>query len=172
MTVRFTWHDSPIGPLLVAGEGDALHVIGFPDGPRRREPQAEWREDRNALPHVRRALDRYFAGENPAFDLELAPSGTAFQKEVWSALRAIPYGETTSYGAIAAAIGRPTASRAVGAANGANPIPIIVPCHRVVGSNGSLTGFGGGLPIKSFLLELEGAASGAPAPRQGELALT
>ena len=102
-----------------------------------------------------RQLNAYFARELEDFDLPLAPPGTAFQLEVWAALRAIPYGETVTYGELARRIGRPRASRAVGAANGANPLPIVVPCHRVVGADGSLTGFGGGLPIKSALLALE-----------------
>jgi methylated-DNA-[protein]-cysteine S-methyltransferase len=106
-------------------------------------------------------LEAYFAGELRRFDLPLAPEGTPFQREVWSALTAIPYGETVSYGELARRLGRPAASRAVGAANGQNPIPIVIPCHRVIGADGSLTGFGGGLAIKRRLLDLEAGVSGA-----------
>lgn len=115
-------------------------------------------EDEARTAPLRAQLEEYFAGDRREFDLELAPQGTEFQLRVWSELRRIPYGATTSYGALSTAIGRPKASRAVGAANGANPIPIVVPCHRVIGSNGSLTGFGGGLETKKLLLELEGAS--------------
>lgn len=170
MTLVYAWHDSPIGALLLAGDGTTLHRISFPAGSRRIAPDAAWRRDDAAFGSVRAALDAYFAGKAPAFDMPLSLNGTAFQRRVWSALRDIPYGETISYGALAAAIGHPTGSRAVGAANGANPIPIIVPCHRVIGASGRLTGFGGGLPTKAFLLELEGAAP-AGAVRQGELPL-
>ena len=111
---------------------------------------------------LREQLAQYFAGRRRTFSLKLAPAGTDFQQATWRALVEIPYGETASYAEIARRVGRPAASRAVGAANGANPLPIVVPCHRVIGADGSLTGFGGGLPIKRALLELEGAACVAP----------
>lgn len=146
-------YDSPLGPLLVAGEGDRLHRISFPR--ERRRPPADWRRDDSLFEEAYRQLDAYFAGELTQFDLSLHLAGTAFQKMVWTALRDIPFGETTSYGDLASRIGRPTASRAVGGANGANPLPIVVPCHRVIGSNKSLTGFGGGIEAKRFLLAHE-----------------
>ena len=154
-TVRYTWHASPIGALLLAGEDDALALLGFPSGSMARAPEPGWRRDDTSFAEARRQLAAYFGGELRDFDLPLAPRGTAFQLQVWQALRAIPYGSTCSYAALAAAIGKPTAMRAVGNANGRNPLPVIVPCHRVIGRDGSLTGFGGGLPAKSFLLALE-----------------
>ena len=154
-TVRYTWHASPIGALLLAGEDDALALLGFPSGSMARAPEPGWRRDDASFAEARRQLAAYFGGELRDFDLPLAPRGTAFQLQVWQALRAIPYGSTCSYAALAAAIGKPTAMRAVGNANGRNPLPVIVPCHRVIGRDGSLTGFGGGLPAKSFLLALE-----------------
>lgn len=148
---------SPVGTLLLAGDGDALRLISFPEGSRAVSPAEGWRRDEAVFAGVAAQLRAYFASELREFDVPLAPSGTGFQVAVWEALRRIPYGETASYGAVAGRIGRPSASRAVGAANGANPIPIIVPCHRVVGSNGSLTGFGGGVATKRFLLDHERA---------------
>lgn len=150
--------DSPVGPLLLAASDDALVAIEFH---RNRHPvkrHANWREGDNAvLRRVQRQLDEYFAGIRRSFDVPLAPQGTPFQREVWNALARIPYGDTWSYRDVAVSIGKPDAVRAVGAANGRNPIPIVLPCHRVIGSDGALTGFGGGLPTKAFLLRLEGA---------------
>lgn len=130
-------------------------MIHFQAGRRPRQPDATWREDATAFADVARQLDEYFAGARRTFDLRLAPVGTSFQTEVWQALLDIRYGETISYGELARRIGKPAASRAVGLANGSNPISIVIPCHRVIGSNGSLTGYGGGLPIKQHLLGLE-----------------
>lgn len=166
-TPLYTYLASPIGPLLLAGDGIALGHVGFPAGKGRIAPRDGWRRDDAAFVAARSQLAAYFAGERRDFDLELRPEGTAFQRSVWQALTAIPYGETTSYGAIAARIGRPSASRAVGAANGANPIPIIVPCHRVIGSAGALTGFGGGIDTKRWLLAHE--SGGRPESLQREL---
>lgn len=149
--------DSPIGGLLLIGNGEALHGVHFQDGPHPAKPRKEWEPSERPFRDVIRQLRAYFAGRLKAFDLPLAPAGTEFQLRVWRALQTIPYGETWSYGELARRIRRPAASRAVGAANGQNPIPVIVPCHRVIGSDGSLTGFGGGLPIKQKLLALEGA---------------
>ncbi len=146
---------SPIGALLLAGDGEGLRLISFPEGSRAVGPAAGWRRDDALFAGVSAQLRAYFAGELQEFDVPLAPAGTRFQSAVWAALRRIPYGETASYGEVAGMIGRPTACRAVGAANGANPIPIIVPCHRVVGSSGALTGFGGGVETKRFLLDHE-----------------
>lgn len=149
---------SPIGPLLLAADDAALHGIWFCSSRHPQPPQSELREGDNAmLREVRAQLDAYFAGRLRDFDLPLQPDGTAFQREVWAMLARIAYGQTWSYGQLARRIGKPAAVRAVGAANGRNPIPIVLPCHRVIGSDGSLTGFGGGLPAKQFLLRLEGA---------------
>jgi len=157
----YCYFDTPIGELLLAGEADALTMIGFPKGSMRRDPEADWIYNEAPLASVRQQLSEYFAGQRKSFDLPLALQGTEFQVSVLEALQTIPYGETTSYGAIAKQIGRPKAVRAVGAANGRNPIPIIVPCHRVIGSGGDLTGFGGGLDTKAALLRLEAENSGA-----------
>lgn len=148
--------DSPVGPLLLAGDHDALHVLAFGAGSRPREIDADWRPDtKGVLKNVRKELDQYFAGHLKQFSTPVAFTGTPFQNAVWQELRRIPYGETISYLELARRIDNLKAVRAVGMANGANPIAIIVPCHRVIGSNGSLTGFGGGLPTKRALLELE-----------------
>ena len=156
----YCYFDTPIGELLLAGEEGALTMIGFPKGSMRRDPEADWIFNEQPFEEVRRQLGEYFAGDRKDFDLPLALSGTEFQVSVLEALQEIPYGETTSYGVIAKRIGRPKAVRAVGAANGRNPIPIIVPCHRVIGSSGNLTGFGGGLDTKEALLRLEAENSG------------
>jgi len=158
--------ESPCGPLLcVVDEAGAVVRIEFGNGrdaqkvtERMQDRGIEVIEDPARTAEVRRQLAEYFAGERREFDLALAPAGTPFERSVWDELRRIPFGETRSYGEIAQALGRPGAARAVGRANGANPIPIVVPCHRVIGSDGSLTGFGGGLDAKSRLLELEGLA--------------
>lgn len=155
--LRYTFTDSPIGRLLLAGDGAGLRRIDLPEGRRPQAPAPEWREERAPFGEALRQLEAYFAGRLRRFELPLAPEGTAFQRRVWEALCAIPYGETLSYGELARRLGKPGASRAVGLANGRNPLPIVVPCHRVVGSDGSLTGFGGGLPTKTKLLRLEGA---------------
>jgi methylated-DNA-[protein]-cysteine S-methyltransferase len=151
----YTHLDSPVGRLLLACRGGALTEIRFLDGPAPESPDPAWsfaeRLDVDAVAQ----LDAYFAGDLQVFDLPLAPEGTPFQQDVWNALQEIPYGETTTYAAIAQRIGRPDAVRAVGAANGRNPLPIVLPCHRVVGSDGSLTGYAGGLHIKQALLALE-----------------
>lgn len=158
MTTYYHYYDSPIGKLLLAGDSSALSLLGFPGGSMARRHEQGWVEDRAQFKKVIKQLDEYFAGKRRVFDLDLAPGGTEFQQSVWQALTEIPYGETWSYGQLAQHIGKPKASRAVGAANGINPIPVIIPCHRVIGSNGKLTGFGGGLETKSFLLNLESEA--------------
>lgn len=153
--LSYGYFDSPVGTLLLAGDEDRLHMIGFPSEPRTKRPLEHWRRDAARFADAFRQLEAYFAGRRTGFDLTLRFAGTPFQNKVWAALCEIPYGETMSYGALAARIGRPTASRAVGGANGANPLPIVVPCHRVIGSDRSLTGFGGGVEIKRFLLDHE-----------------
>ncbi|HEX9943874.1 MAG TPA: methylated-DNA--[protein]-cysteine S-methyltransferase [Thermoanaerobaculia bacterium] len=166
MTYYTTTMESPCGLLLcVVNETGAVVRIEFGNGRDAQKMIAKMAaagieivEDRRRTAELRRQLAEYFAGERQEFDLELAPEGTPFERSVWEELRKIPFGETRSYGEIAQAIGQPGAARAVGRANGANPIPIVVPCHRVIGADGSLTGFGGGLEAKSRLLELEGRA--------------
>jgi methylated-DNA-[protein]-cysteine S-methyltransferase len=156
----YCYFDTPIGELLLAGDAGALSMIGFPKGAMRRDPEPDWIYNEEPFSDARTQLAEYFSGERKDFDLPLSLAGTEFQVSVLKALQEIPYGETTSYGAIAKKIGRPKAMRAVGAANGRNPIPIIVPCHRVIGSSGDLTGFGGGLDTKEALLRLEAENSG------------
>ena len=156
----YCYLNSPIGDLLLAGDDDGLSLIGFPQGKMRHDPEPDWIFNEKPFAVVRQQLEEYFAGERTVFDLPLHLSGTDFQVQVLQELQRIPYGETTSYGEIAKRIGRPKAMRAVGAANGRNPIPIIVPCHRVIGSSGDLTGFGGGLATKEALLRLEAENSG------------
>jgi methylated-DNA-[protein]-cysteine S-methyltransferase len=150
--------DSPVGPLLIAGNDAGLQLIEF-HAPRHPMPRGDdWREgDHAVLQQAQTQLVEYFSGRRRCFDLPLAPHGTDFQRQVWWELANIPFGGTISYAELAMRLGRPTATRAVGAANGRNPIPIVLPCHRVIGADGSLTGFGGGLPTKQFLLQLEGA---------------
>jgi methylated-DNA-[protein]-cysteine S-methyltransferase len=151
---RYRTIDSPIGLLTLAGDGPVLTNLRMVD--QTYEPsRADWLEDDRAFPDAVEQLDAYFAGELHDFDLRLELHGTEFQRRVWEALETIPYGETRSYREIAQQIGSPGASRAVGLANGHNPIAVIVPCHRVIGANGSLTGFGGGLDRKRALLALE-----------------
>ena len=146
---------TPIGPLLLAGDAAGLRFVLFSRGRKSVAPRPEWEPDRGLLDEPVKQLSAYFAGKLREFELAVAPEGTSFQREVWSELQRIPYGETISYGEVARRIGNPKAVRAVGLANGSNPISIIIPCHRVIGSNGSLTGYGGGLPTKQALLALE-----------------
>ncbi|WP_369959126.1 methylated-DNA--[protein]-cysteine S-methyltransferase [Pseudomonas benzenivorans] len=163
----YRYHHSPIGRLLLAGDAGGLRQLAMEiDG----EPWrigADWQVAGDELDDVCRQLDEYFAGQRRRFELRLAPGGTAFQQAVWQALQRIAYGRTSSYSALAAQIARPRAVRAVGAANGANPIAIVIPCHRVIGRDGSLTGYAGGLARKALLLQLEGALP----PQQAPLAL-
>ncbi|UNK57669.1 methylated-DNA--[protein]-cysteine S-methyltransferase [Pseudoxanthomonas daejeonensis] len=165
-TIRYRRIASPVGPLTVAASDAGLHAIEFPSNRHPVRRDQDWREgDHPLLQEAEAQLADYFAGRRQSFELPLAPQGTHFQREVWFALAAIPYGQTASYAQLAARVDRPSATRAVGAANGRNPLPIVLPCHRVIGADGSLTGFGGGLPTKRFLLELEGALPRtAPAP--------
>jgi len=161
MTVRFTILPSPIDDLMAVAEGDSLVGLMMLPHP---DPGSDWQraDDDPILAEARRQLVAYFAGERQDFDLPLAPAGTAFQLQVWAALREIPYGQTISYGELARRIDNPQASRAVGLANGRNPISVIIPCHRVIGADGSLTGYGGGLPRKQLLLALEQGVTALP----------
>jgi methylated-DNA-[protein]-cysteine S-methyltransferase len=151
----YCYFATPIGDLLLAGDDDALHLIGFPEGSMRREPEPDWIYSDKPFAEACKQLGAYFAGDRQIFELPLRPNGTEFQLQVLEELQKIPYGTTASYGDIARRIGRPKAVRAVGAANGRNPLPIVIPCHRVIGSSGDLTGFGGGIPTKEALLRLE-----------------
>jgi len=153
--VEYRMLRTPIGELLLAGHGDTLHRVGFPAGKGQVQVGVDWVRNDKALERAAHQLGEYFVGSRREFDLDLNPVGTPFQQSVWQALLTIPYGETRSYGEIARQIERPKAVRSVGTANGSNPLPVIVPCHRVIGANGSLVGFGGGLPIKRDLLALE-----------------
>lgn len=147
--------ESPIGPIVLAGDGEALSFVGLPESRHPLSIPTEWKHDSKAFAPARQQFDAYFAGELLEFDLPLAAQGTEFQQRVWKALCTIPYATTISYAELARRVGNPKASRAVGLANGANPLSIIVPCHRVIGANGSLTGYGGGLKAKQHLLDLE-----------------
>ncbi len=159
----FDVFETPIGPLTVAANDAGVRHILFPTNKYDAPDRERWKRDASALREAREQLLAYFHGERKRFELPLNPVGTPFQVQVWKTLAQIPFGATWSYGELAARIGAPKAMRAVGAANGRNPLPIVLPCHRVIGSDGSLTGFGGGLPLKRFLLEHEGAIPAAPA---------
>jgi methylated-DNA-[protein]-cysteine S-methyltransferase len=161
VTTYTTTIDSPVGPLVLTSDGTSLTRLLFDA-----EPDAAWStEPCEVLERAVTQLREYFAGDRTAFDLPLDPAGTPFQKATWLALREIPYAQTINYGQLAARVGNPHASRAVGLANGRNPISIVVPCHRVIGANGSLTGYGGGLDRKRTLLDLERRVAGAEEPQ-------
>src|SRR5881397_1699409 len=160
-TVYYTVVESPCGNLVVAGDGAAISRISFAVED---SILAEWQRSDRALARARRQLAEYFAGKRRRFDLQLAPNGTDFQRRVWREVGRVPYGATITYRQLATRIGQPQAVRAVGAANGQNPIPIVIGCHRIVGSDGTLRGYGGGLDVKRFLLELEKTGRAAPAP--------
>jgi methylated-DNA-[protein]-cysteine S-methyltransferase len=151
----FAQIESPLGPLLLAADETGLRSIDFVNGRRPVSLEAAWHEDPAFLNEPIHQLRAYFAGDLETFNLPLAPAGTPFQLAVWRGLCEIPYGKTISYGELARRLGNPKACRAVGLANGSNPIPIVIPCHRVIGSNGKLTGYGGGLYLKEKLLALE-----------------
>jgi methylated-DNA-[protein]-cysteine S-methyltransferase len=157
-TTLYTQIDSPLGDLLLTGDGERLHRLHMQEG--KLAPIAierGWERAPGAFTQIAEQLEEYFAGERSGFDCRLQAHGTPFQERVWQELQRIPYGETISYGELAQRVGQPSASRAVGTANGRNPIAVIIPCHRVIGADGSLTGFGGGLQNKRLLLELEAA---------------
>lgn len=167
MTLYYDRFDTPIGPLTVAADATGLRHILFAQNRHDAKGREQWRHDPAAVAEPRRQLLDYLHGRRRGFDLVLAPVGTEFQLQVWHALAEIPFGGTWSYRQLAQRIGRPTATRAVGAANGRNPLPIVLPCHRVIGNDGTLTGFGGGLPTKAALLRLEGI--GNDGARVGDL---
>ncbi|MCQ1534133.1 methylated-DNA--[protein]-cysteine S-methyltransferase [Methanosarcina sp. KYL-1] len=148
--------ESPIGPILLAGDEEGLKYVNIRKGKKKVEVPDSWEENKEFFRDVSRQLGAYFAGKLESFNVKLASEGTEFQKSVWKALREIPYGETRTYGQVAKSVGNPKASRAVGLANNRNPVAIIVPCHRVIGANGKLTGYASGLDVKEFLLRLEG----------------
>ena len=158
--MKHTYLDSPIGELLVTRDDGGITGLDLPASRHPRRVSPEWVRDDTAFDDIRTQLREYFAGERQDFDLPLNAGGSRFQALVWDALIRIPYGETTSYGKVAVSIGHPDGPRAVGLANGQNPIPIIVPCHRVIGANGSLTGYGGGLDTKRWLLDHEARHAG------------
>jgi len=154
--VNYAYLDTPIGTLLITGDAAAVLQITFPSQGKPAKAEAGWVESpRGPVGEAVRQLREYFAGERSDFDLPLAPKGTEFQRSVWRQLQEIPYGTTISYGELARRVGNPKASRAVGSANGKNPLPIVIPCHRVIAGDGTLGGFGGGLPTKQSLLALE-----------------
>jgi methylated-DNA-[protein]-cysteine S-methyltransferase len=153
--ILYTTIESPIGELLLVGDGETLRGLYMQDGRKPKTIATGWEEASAPFTDVRTQLEEYFAGERTTFDVPLAAQGARFEREVWHALEEIPYGKTVSYGEIARRVGQPTAARAVGTANGRNPIAVIVPCHRVIGADGTLTGYGGGLERKRLLLELE-----------------
>lgn len=161
--MEYTYMESPVGRLLLAGDERSVTFIGFVEGRNPPKPEADWRNDGRFLKNAVEQLRAYFAGSLRIFNVPLRMHGTPFQLTVWKALQEIPYGETISYGELARRVGNPKGSRAVGLANGSNPIAIVVPCHRVIGSNGKLTGYGGGLDNKEVLLALERKNAGAQA---------
>lgn len=155
--MKYTYLTTRVGKVLLAADDTGLRLISFESEKSTHQPEPDWVEDADALASVASQLEAYFAGDLEDFRLPLSPQGTPFQMQVWQELQRIPYGTTISYGELAERIGNPKAVRAVGTANGANPLPIVIPCHRVIGADGSLTGYGGGLEIKEALLAIEGA---------------
>lgn len=155
MATCYQWTESPVGRLLLVADEGGLRELLFERGRTAPVIDASWKDNDRLLREAIRQLRAFFAGERQHFDLELNPQGTGFQQRVWRALQEIPFGETISYRELARRLGNPAASRAVGLANGSNPIAIIIPCHRVIGSNGTLTGYGGGLENKRWLLDFE-----------------
>lgn len=151
----YTLLDTPLGRLLLVGDGDKLHRLSMQDAPRPIPVDPRWQQHDHAFAPVSDQLEQYFDGARRTFEVDLGLDGNPFELRVWNALLAIPYGETVSYGELAAGLGKPDAARAVGLANARNPVAVIVPCHRVIGADGTLTGYGGGLERKRLLLDLE-----------------
>lgn len=154
---KYCYYTAPFGQLLLVAEHGKLEQVIFPNQEIHKIPKKSWIEDKTEFKIVISQFKEYFSGKRKTFSIDLNPVGTVFQKQVWKELEQIPYGTTINYGELANRIGNPKASRAVGGANGKNPIPVIIPCHRVIGKDGSLTGFGGGITIKEHLLRLETA---------------
>jgi methylated-DNA-[protein]-cysteine S-methyltransferase len=169
--MHYSYLTSPLGLILIAGDTTGLRLINFQRNTNLPQAASDWVEDRQSLRDAIDQLEAYFAGTLRTFTLQLAPRGTPFQQAVWQMLQAIPYGQTTSYGALARQLGKPQASRAVGAANGRNPLAIVIPCHRVIGSTGKLTGYAGGLQTKEALLAFE-RRHAPPSGAQVSLAFT
>ena len=163
MSMYYSYFESPLGRLLLAGSEHRLMILGFPSGPQAKRPLAGWVSRDAPFDEAKRQLTDYFDGRRQGFNLPLEPVGTAFQRRVWNALLEIPYGEIRSYKDIATATGNPKAALAIGGANARNPLAIVIPCHRVIGSDGKLTGYAGGLPAKRYLLELERRIGGQDA---------
>jgi len=161
----YTYLKSPVGPFFLAGDGTSLSLASFTTGHQCREPEPGWVHDPLALSFAVEQVEEYFAGERRRFDLPLEIAGTEFQQSAWRVLQSIPFGETWTYRRVAQVLGKPSAYRAVGSANAANSLPLIIPCHRLVGTKGQLTGFGGGLETKKWLLEFEGAHPKTHQPR-------
>ena len=154
--MNYAYLETPVGILLIAGDDAVIERISFPSRGKAANPEPGWQKSqRGAVAEAIRQLREYFGGKRTGFDLPLAPKGTEFQRAVWRQLQEIPYGETISYGELARRVGNPKAARAAGSANGANPLPIVIPCHRVIAGDGSIGGFGGGLSTKEILLALE-----------------
>jgi methylated-DNA-[protein]-cysteine S-methyltransferase len=165
----YTYTDTPIGTAMLVGRDGRLSGLYLGQGRITPDPAPDWRRDDTHLDDVKRQLDEYFAGERTVFDVAVELPGSSFQMAVWSALADIPYGRITTYGAIAAEIGHPTSARAVGGASGRNPVSIIIPCHRVVGADGSLTGYGWGIERKAWLLGLEQQRAGSDSRRSARV---
>ena len=159
--LHFCYHDSPIGPLLLYGESGCLYGLQFPLEGEPAAPESGWDAQRDSFSAAQRELDAYFDKTLERFTVPYSLTGTAFQLSVWRALGSIPYGSVVSYGEIASRVGKPKGAQAVGMANHTNPLPIIIPCHRVIGADGSMVGFGGGLDLKRWLLNHEGITAGA-----------
>ena len=170
--MNFTTMGSPLGPILLASDTDGLRLINFQTGSRTVAISPDGQENAEVFSDTVAQLGAYFMGDLTEFELTLSPQGSPFYREVWRELERIPYGRTLSYGGLAERVGRPKAARAVGAANGRNPLPIVIPCHRVIGRDGSLTGYGGGLRFKKALLELERKHSPAGLGEQLRLELS
>jgi len=157
---KYCYYTAPFGEVLLVEENGSIEQIVFPKSPKNKHPDPDWKLEKSAFKKVTGQLDEYFEGKRKIFSITINLIGTEFQKMVWKELAKIPYGSTICYGELANRIGNPKASRAVGAANGKNPIPIIIPCHRVIGKDGRLVGFGGGIPVKKHLLQLENRSRG------------
>lgn len=151
----YSQYDSPVGQLLMIGDGENIHRIDFATTCRPITLQSSWKSDASVFAELTNELDAYFKGSLKNFSVSVAPKGSEFQRKVWAALQQIEYGQTCTYADIAKSIGKPTASRAVGSANGRNPVSILIPCHRVIGTNGTLTGYAGGVKTKQWLLSHE-----------------